>query len=594
MIRKIGKALGLSESELDDQSVVGILLALLAWPFRLLWGFCVFMVAAWTTSRNGRAFLFALPAMGFAVFFVAVVWVVGYKGETKARGLTGQFYGMASNELHPAYDPDAALLYAKKMAEIDPKDDERLYFLGLSHDRIGEHKIARNIFQKISPDMSVDSSVLDLGYSDGYLWLSGYYADEKKNDLPEEERKVKSRKNLELAYRSNPENVMALIALGGTYRNDANRLQEEIDLLREEGNDELADEKEILKNAALRNSTEYFEEAVDLPVIMDRQLYASIALVEMLQEQGEMEAARLAGRQFIIKYETTASNYPDVLPLWVSLVKTCILIDDFERGEKFINQGYQLAQNPEIRTALAQLAAQIKVEQSKTFEDMDDEEQFFSRLVALSKAIRADVRVPEGYNLLLYYVDGFDMDSEKDLWLRDSVLGKSVSAGANSTTSVDAGVPGVIHIVLGFRDILNGQVQEGQRHWEIAGQQLGVAPIAINFLIMVYSNEREIDNEKRNELVSTAIELFPQAPNFYATRGRYLMEEEKHEGAIEDLEFAKVRIPDSPSILKDLVTCYEATGNQEKVDEYNAKIQDIESKQQINQIQTEFSSGASK
>ena len=42
-------------------------------PFRLLWGFAVFMVQAWTTSRNGIAFLRGFPAfaiMAFTPFFI--------------------------------------------------------------------------------------------------------------------------------------------------------------------------------------------------------------------------------------------------------------------------------------------------------------------------------------------------------------------------------------------------------------------------------------------------------------------------------------------------------------------------------------------
>ena len=44
-------------------------------PFRLLWGFLVFMVQAWTTSRNGIAFLRGLPAFAILAMTPFLVWV---------------------------------------------------------------------------------------------------------------------------------------------------------------------------------------------------------------------------------------------------------------------------------------------------------------------------------------------------------------------------------------------------------------------------------------------------------------------------------------------------------------------------------------
>ncbi|MEM9409714.1 MAG: hypothetical protein AAGA30_01285, partial [Planctomycetota bacterium] len=254
---------------------------------------------------------------------------------------------------------------------------------------------------------------------------------------------------------------------------------------------------------------------------------------------------------------------------------------------KFINEGYQLAQIPEIRQTLAQLKAQIEVERARTYVEMDDETQFLSKLYAICEAIKTDVQVPQGYNELLYFVDGFESDSDKDDWLRDSILG--IDIGSKSA-NMDPRIPGVIHIVIGFRDILAGEIDNGEKHWEIAGQQFQLTPFAINYLLQVYIEERDVDVARRDELVTTAIEMYPQSPHFYATRGRYFLDDENYKGAIEDLEFAAARIPKAKTIFENLIECYNAIEDPENAAKYQAKIDELIVQEAEDQLATGFSS----
>ena len=54
----------------DRNPIVGFITL----PFRLMWGFAVFMVQAWTSSRNGIAFLRGLPALSIMAITPFLFW----------------------------------------------------------------------------------------------------------------------------------------------------------------------------------------------------------------------------------------------------------------------------------------------------------------------------------------------------------------------------------------------------------------------------------------------------------------------------------------------------------------------------------------
>ena len=586
VLRSLGSFFGISDSELRDLSTGGLIVTLLLVPFRLFWGFIVFMVFAWTTSRSGRAFVFAIPAMIFAVLYVAAVWAVGFRGDLKAFGLTTARYAKASNPKEDNYNLDAALLYAKKMVEVDPDLSVLTKFeLGDSYGKLEMYDEAFDIMSWIAPDFDLDVPPSELGHSPAYYWLASYYADPVKSHLPEDQRKAQSRKQMELAYKADPTNVFAVLGLAGMNKEDADELKKQLEELDEQGNEDKIIELTIAREEKLDSAVDYLDQAIDLEVISDRQLYASNVLIDIMQERGKTREAEVKGKQFIDKYIFYAQRYPDVLPFWISIVKVCIQIGDFERGNEYILRGYQLAQDDASRNTLARLAAQVEVEKAKTFENMDNQEEFLSRLYALCEAIKTDFQVPDGYSESLYFVDGFPLDGDKDFWVRDALL-----SAADPEKNRDPRLPGVIHILLGLRDILNDQEKPGIRHWEIANQQFRFTSYAINNLIRAYVDEREADDELRNRLLKIAIDLFPQDPIFYATRGRYFRDDEKYAEAIEDLEFAKTRLPGSVAILKNLKFCHEELGNSDEVENLRIMIDKIESREEVDSILPSFSS----
>ncbi len=548
----------------------------LTFPFRLVWGFVIFMIFAWTTSRSGRAFILAIPAMLFAVLYLAMVWVVGFKGENKAVGLTAGRLSKAENPAEPAYNPEASVLYSRKLVDLQPEEPLWKFKLASAYAVTGEMDRAIEIMKWLAPEDSEEQP----GYAKAHLWLAGYYRNPENGNLDDLARKQVSERYIRNAYNASSEDepfdhVRAILASAGIERETALDFREKAEQLRAENRDEEAKELEIKAEAANRRAVELLEKAFDLPLNNAGQLSAGTEIIAILQEQGKDAEAVMEGRKFINSYASKAQRFPDVAPLWINLVRACILIEDYELGKKFASSGYQATNNDEVKRAMANLSAEILVAESMSYEDMDDKQQFVQRLYALSEAIQTNFATRLAYQEIAYFIDGFDADSEQDIWLRDSVLG--IESDDSSTW---AGTPGIIHIVLGLRDILNGNTVEGRRHWEIANVQLPQTPLIINLLLQVYSRQRELDFDKKIELIDIAIKQFPQSGFFHVTRGSVLQEAGRHDEAIKDLEFALARIPENRNILELLVKSLEATSATENLAEYRQRIADIKAKEQ--------------
>jgi hypothetical protein len=589
VLRAITDFFELSESEFQDQSAGGIALALLLLPVRLLWGFIVFMVTSWTTSRHSLPFLLGLPAVLFGLVAVAAIWAVDFKGESRGVAFTNHYYQVATEEGSANYDPQAALLYAKKLVELRPYQTSRefKYQLGLSYERAKKLDQAYDVMRSLAPDVEIDDLKVVSGdegarsRSQAYFWFAKYYYNNELSKLPDDERRQLIQKNLRLAYKADPTHVLAVVMLAGVSREDAVALKAEAEKLRKAGDDIQADQKEKMAVQLNLDAERFFNEAIDLPLERPEQLYASITVIEMLQEQEKHSQARTTGLRFINKHRADASRMPNVLPFWVSLVRTCILIDEFDQAEEFLNLGYQLAQHPDVRNALLLVGAQLEVKRAEKFSNMDDEREFTERLFSLCNAIRTYYGTEPAYVELLYYIDEFDLESEKDSWLRNSIIADGEREAAKNT-----GISGVIHVVLGLRDVIWDDKKSGKKHWEIAGQQFLFSPHSIDMFIQIYAREKKLDSQARNDLISVAIELFPQSPQFYVTRGRYALEDEQFEKALKDLKFAEVRIPENLGLLEDLATIHEKLGDEDGVTSYRRKIEKLQARLKQNELAT--------
>ena len=189
---------------------------------------------------------------------------------------------------------------------------------------------------------------------------------------------------------------------------------------------------------------------------------------------------------------------------------------------------------------------------------MSNEEEFRGKLFALCEAIISEFRIDDPYKKLIPLFAKESVSSDQEIWIRDAISGNK-----------DVRVAGIIHILLGIREIDDENYSEGEKHWEIANQQFQFSQYAINNMIRNYASEKELAYEKKLEFLTVALELFPQQTAFFYTRGNYHKEAKNYELAIEDLEFAAKRFTKVLDLFHSLAECYEELGNTSKAAEHN-------------------------
>ncbi len=92
-------------------------------------------------------------------------------------------------------------------------------------------------------------------------------------------------------------------------------------------------------------------------------------------------------------------------------------------------------------------------------------------------------------------------------------------------------------------------------------------------MIRVYAREKKLPFDEKIDFLTVALELFPQQPAFYMTRGEFNKEAGNYEQAAKDLEIAAIDLPKMVSIFESLAECYEKLGNDEAALKYTNKVE---------------------
>ena len=144
------------------------------------------------------------------------------------------------------------------------------------------------------------------------------------------------------------------------------------------------------------------------------------------------------------------------------------------------------------------------------------------------------------------------MQEEKALWLRDSILG--------------CPNPAVIHVILGMQQIKAGNFVQGQKHWRIADQQFELSQFIVNNMIELAVTDMPDEFVEILDMITVALELFPDQSYLYHTRGMYYEKHKQYPEAIEDLEYVIEKLPNLFTARKLLLDCYKATNEDEKAE----------------------------
>ncbi len=542
--RAIGRMLETDDSMNLDRSLVSRLISVLNYPLRLLFAFFSFMIQQWALNRSLSAFLYAAPVMGIVVVFGIAVWTTNFLKETRSVG-TSQGYFKAMQELHPD-NPENANMFAVKLVELKPENDSFKYQLGLSREHCDDMRGALDIMQHIAPDD-------EAGYAAAHVWLSQYYLRSQFLGLSEAERNSKAATHFDHALSLLPNDSAswhawrtALLSRAAYYELQAKKTPK--------------DSPERVKNLKLAIS--------DLKTLVEgelsaEQIQAVPILSRLYKEIGdEKSASSVLNRVFDII--PIARDNPEKYWIWLTLVRCAVQMQDYDLALKIIREGSQLAKSPEVRKSIVSLASEVVLDDANRYSDLTDRFQYKMRLNRLCDAIRYHPRNRAIYLELCKFIASQSNPDFNEKWLNDSVVEASNPSGA-----------GIVHVLVGVHLIAQGNVLEGQKHWRIAEQQFPNTQFVVNNVIDVAATEFPNDFSNMMDMITLAIELFPDQPLLYQTRGMYLKQQGRYQDAVSDFLTASKELPKLLSLHKYLIECYEQLGQANRVVEHKTIIESI-------------------
>lgn len=506
----------------SEQSFPEMIVSTLTLPFRLLYAFAVFMVNAWTTSRNGFAFIRAVPAVLVATFFFGLWWLSNYRFEAYYNQTNARY---ELSRVDKPDEPEAWAMFAERMLQMKPEDSQGKFKLALAREQMGELRSARNLMMMLAGTEDAP------GMANANVWLAlDYQNAERQSDLSDAEREANTIEQYSIALQTEPENPLARAGLAEVYE----------------------------RKGDLDTASSHLAELVSGDIRSLIQLKAIPRLIELKQKLGEDAFAEQFAKDSINRVERLALRNPDLYELWFVLVRCATLTDDFEKATELVDTGFQLAKDPQVRENLIRLMADTWIVRADKIESIDNLENYRERLFALCEAIKTDSRSRDAYVRLIEYADPNTMTRERAVWLRDCILG--------------CPNPAVIHVILGIQEINDGDYVQGQKHWKIADQQFDLSQFIVNNLIEHAVSHRAEDFGNLLDMITVAMELFPDQAALYQTRGIYYKNNERFQEAIEDLNYTVERMPKLISARTMLRDCYEAIGDEENTARVNQEI----------------------
>ncbi len=555
----------------DSQSWLGRIVSIATFPFRVLLGIMVFMVQAWASSRQGSAFLWAIPAIAVIAMVILSQVVVDFiHNESRRIGTNQSYYNfqMKRSPDHPEY----AEIFAEKLMMLQPQSLNNRYQLGVVKGLKGESFKAVDIMESLAPEDRP-------GFAPAHNWLASHYQRLKSED---ESAGAGARyddlirKHLSLAIESDPGDQVAHFTL-------ANLEIAELDQLEKDSAEYRMKMSSVIDHLIIIADAEITPETINL------QLTVIPKLLQLQLEMGAERVARVRLQTELVRLGTLAKNLPDAQALEIRkvMVRTALSVKDYAQANEFLLQARRLMKTSEDLKQVNLLTSLVYRQRADDFTDMENRAQFSNRLNLLCEAFNLNPLDSLVAERLLEFiapmkpsatvagteapVDGTRSDASPDQpeiklsWLK----GLKTSSEKNMS---------VIHVLLGIHNISAGNISEGESHWRIADKQNERTQLFIVRLTQVLTINLADRFSHKLDMISMAIEMFPDQAVFYQTRGIYLESLGRFEEAATDLNYAVEKNPTWVLLHDHLIHCYQQLGEEEKVLEHQALLDEKLSK----------------
>lgn len=500
-----------------------------------------FLIVDWSSSRRGRAFLYALPALLTVAAFFTLQTIANWRLETR-RAL---FYAERLEYYGKQEDHEFAKSCALKLVELRPTDENK-YKLALAYRKLEDFDSTFSLMSALAPEEKTPPKLLALeaaagagpsldqpasGGQGGIAvpgTVPGTVPDAVPGTAPDAapDKRGDESSVPPIPQSDTTEPIPSLVFTGYApahlWLADLAAFGKEWQLTLEERTTkarlhysaafELAKSSNTPESiyAALRLAELQLQEhdtsaaeatlrtATAKPVLTLLHLQAIVKLLAVLKEQDKLPEIKATALNLEPKLFKLAADMPDQIEPWQALVDVASQAENYREADSYIQSALAMCKDPNTRKGLIQLRAGLLVRQALTIQDADSEARYTEKFGYLAAAISIDPTNERIYLALLPYVDLDPQNPSEDDYLR-------LALGSGKT-------PGVTHIVLGLRDAQRNERLAAFNHWEIADTQTERSEWLCGMFARLLLQAKTMDKTEFFRFLSICKEHYPEQP----------------------------------------------------------------------------------
>ena len=529
-----------------DGGALSSVVSVLTLPFRLLFAFAVFMVQAWSTSRKGRSFILGVPAVATVFMCGTLFYVTTFYFNRLTLGRTTGHYALSLKQDEP--NPDAVLMFAKKLSQLKPENEQYKYQVGTAL-ALGEQ--TNKAVSLMSSLASEDSP----GFVPAHLWLARYYQREQIDGNDKSKFDELASRHLELVVEKEPANLDAQSALASQYQIRAGQAKKAGDM--------------EVQTANLRKAEKALDNVVNPMFNADAskrqmsigQILQVPRLLTIKQQLGSQDGAIDRFDNLFQEILKLSRNLPDDLRLkiFVALRDSALSVKEYDRAVEIMQQAFETFDDTKLKQAFVRSSAKVFLLKAGQMTDFDDREEFLGHIKSICMSLNANPAERDAYQIMIDVIVKIKDSDQNMTWLKESLL--------------DSPKISLTHLLIGLAMIREGDIQDGKNHRKIAFRLERIAQTILNNIIDVASTDKEGRIENMLEINLIALEMFDQ-PMLYQSLGMNYLYEGNLEEAVKSFETA---LDLQPALIRShhhLAQCEEKLGNTERAQYHRGKLEE--------------------
>jgi tetratricopeptide (TPR) repeat protein len=285
----------------------------------------------------------------------------------------------------------------------------------------------------------------------------------------------------------------------------------------------------------------------------ERNIAAQVLLARLHRTEGDDEAAQREGERAVERLSEMVQIEGAPTATWLQLADAYAVLGRWDEAERTLTDRFETAQGQGFKMALASLHMQ----RAESLTDEPPE----ARLEWLLKAFE----VTPGSPLVLQRITQI---------AREHPQTREPITGAFQATLASGRAANAAHQALGMIALEDKGWRTAQFHLEQAHRGRPDDPVLMGALARSILHLDDGDIDQAMALTQRALELQPQEPELYETRGLAYLRQKQWAEAVTDLERALAAMPKRTSIHQLLSIAYRGIGNTSMADEHRRRMQE--------------------